>query len=1082
MRPRLSRWLFAIAFALPLLYLHRPALAATAVFTNANALTVPLGAPLVTLGVANTFPSTITVSGVPASIRKLSVTLSGVSHTSSGDLDVLLVGPGGQQVVLMSDAGTQSAANISLTFDDDAAASLPASGALTSGVYRPTNHGLSDLFPQPAPILNYGTTLSVFNNTNPNGTWKLFVIDDALADVGSIAGWSLSLTDDVPAALGDSYAASVNAPLSVSIASGLLSNDTGALLTAVVEAGPAHGVLVLLPNGSFIYTPALNYVGSDSFTYRALNAAGGSNIATVSLIVGGGLFSSSGALVVDEDTPASGTLVAGGDNGGRTFSVVTPPVFGTLSITDPSSGAYTYTPAPNYSGPDVFTFKASSGLLDSNIAAVTIDVRPVNDPPTLSVPAAVATAFNTPLGFAAVSGNALLVSDVDIGLGALTLEITATHGTFIRPGLGNVSNHFSLVGTPIVLTLALEGLIFVPDTNYAGSASIVVSVSDNGYSGSGGALVAVKTIGVAVQLGVQSITFPNPGAHVYGDVAFALGATASSGLPVSYSVVSGPASVANGLLTITGAGSVTVRALQLGNGIFGAALSVEQTFSVAKAALTVRADNKVKLAGTANPPLSASFQGFVNGDGVVDLDVAVALATDATDASLPGSYAISVGAASDLNYTITFQNGTLTVTNKKVPAISWGGAGAGLTYGAALGGAQLNATAADGALPIPGTFTYTPAPGTLLHAGNNQALHVVFTPQDTATYAVVEASASVNVQPAPLTIAAANASKLYGAGLPALAATYQGFVNGDDAGDLDTPVVLNTEATAASPVGSYAITVGAADADYAISTVNGALSVAPAALTITANDLVRKAGEANPPLTAAYDGFVNGDDASDLDAPVALTTTATGASPVGSYAITPSGAADANYTVAFVSGTLTVTDKEIPAISWDVSAPIVYGTGLSAAQLNATSKVPGTFTFATPSGTVLHAGNNQVLRVTFTPEDTSAYATVTAQAVIDVLPAPLTIRADNKTMVAGGELPALTASYQGFVNGDTAASLDAPVRLNTTATAGSPAGAYPITASGAADNDYAISFANGSLAVTPKTASVYRVLLPIVYR
>jgi hypothetical protein len=84
-----------------------------------------------------------------------------------------------------------------------------------------------------------------------------------------------------------------------------------------------------------------------------------------------------------------------------------------------------------------------------------------------------------------------------------------------------------------------------------------------------------------------------------------------------------------------------------------------------------------------------------------------------------------------------------------------------------------------------------------------------------------------------------------------------------------------------------------------------------------------------------------------------------------------------------------------------------------------------------------------------------------------VMPAPLTITANNQTKVFGAAVPALTASYSGFVNGDTPASLTTPPTLSTTATASSPVGTYPITAAGAAAANYAITYVAGTLTVTP---------------
>ena len=141
-----------------------------------------------------------------------------------------------------------------------------------------------------------------------------------------------------------------------------------------------------------------------------------------------------------------------------------------------------------------------------------------------------------------------------------------------------------------------------------------------------------------------------------------------------------------------------------------------------------------------------------------------------------------------------------------------------------------------------------------------------------------------------------------------------------------------------------------------------------------------------------------------------------------------------------------------------------YGTALGAGQLNATSSVPGTFTYSPAAGTVLNAGS-QLLSVTFNPTDTNSYVPVTTNVALVVLPETLTITAANTNKLYGAAVPALTASYSGFVNGDTASSLTTPPALTTTATAASPVGSYPITASGAASPNYTISYASGTLTV-----------------
>ena len=158
-----------------------------------------------------------------------------------------------------------------------------------------------------------------------------------------------------------------------------------------------------------------------------------------------------------------------------------------------------------------------------------------------------------------------------------------------------------------------------------------------------------------------------------------------------------------------------------------------------------------------------------------------------------------------------------------------------------------------------------------------------------------------------LTITAENKSRTYGGTNPALTAAYSGFVNGDTAPVLDSPVILSTTATAGSPVGNYPIIAsGATDANYTISYVVGTLTINPAPLAIKAQNKSKTYGAVNPALTAIYAGFVNGDTAAVLDRPVILSTSATTGSPVGNYPILTSGAADANYTISQLAGTLVV--------------------------------------------------------------------------------------------------------------------------------------------------------------------------------
>jgi hypothetical protein len=199
-----------------------------------------------------------------------------------------------------------------------------------------------------------------------------------------------------------------------------------------------------------------------------------------------------------------------------------------------------------------------------------------------------------------------------------------------------------------------------------------------------------------------------------------------------------------------------------------------------------------------------------------------------------------------------------------------------------------------------------------LNAGNSQTISVIFTPNDAASFLPVTNSIAINVAKAPLTITVNDTNKIYGAALPAFTATYSGFVNGDTTNSLATPESLTTSASAASNVGAYTINAsGATSSNYIITHANGTLTVNPAALTITAQNKGKVYGAALPAFTAGYSGFVNGDDSTSLTTQPTLTPSATTASPVGIYAITASGAVDANYSISYVPGTLTVTPATI---------------------------------------------------------------------------------------------------------------------------------------------------------------------------
>ena len=166
---------------------------------SALPLTIPSGAPATTSGPAGPYPSSITISDLPARARVRTLFLNNLTHSYPDDLDVLLVGPTGQAAIVMSDVGGNYALQSAyIGISDDATSTMPDTGPLTSTSYQPTNIDTMDSFPSPAPPPEYWHTLYDFTGLDPNGTWSLYVVDDTGGDYGSLGSWCLDFEPYFP--------------------------------------------------------------------------------------------------------------------------------------------------------------------------------------------------------------------------------------------------------------------------------------------------------------------------------------------------------------------------------------------------------------------------------------------------------------------------------------------------------------------------------------------------------------------------------------------------------------------------------------------------------------------------------------------------------------------------------------------------------------------------------------------------------------------------------------------------------------------------------------------------------------------
>jgi hypothetical protein len=262
------------------------------------------------------------------------------------------------------------------------------------------------------------------------------------------------------------------------------------------------------------------------------------------------------------------------------------------------------------------------------------------------------------------------------------------------------------------------------------------------------------------------------------------------------------------------------------------------------------------------------------------------------------------------------------------------------------------------------------------------------------------------------------------------------------------------------------------------------LTVNKALLTITANNQTKAYGVTNPVLTVTYNGFVNGDTQDSLTTKPTVNTTVTAASAPGTYAITVTGAASANYNFTYVNGILiigqtvqTITFATLPAKTYG-EADFTLSAGSSAGLPVAYASSNPTVATVSAAGTVhiLSAGTANITASQAGDENYNSATDVVQKLTVNK--ASLTITANNQTKTYGTANPALTVNYSGFVGGDTPSVITAAPSLSTTATTTSDAGTYSITVTDAVAANYSFTYVSGTLTVTRVTQAITFATVP----
>ena len=330
---------------------------------------------------------------------------------------------------------------------------------------------------------------------------------------------------------------------------------------------------------------------------------------------------------------------------------------------------------------------------------------------------------------------------------------------------------------------------------------------------------------------VQPFVFNALPAKTYGDADFNGGATSlNTTQPIIYSSSNtAVATIVNGNIHITGAGTTDITASQATDGFYPAA-SATKTLTVNKAVLTITADNKLKFESQANPTLTATYTGLVLSETRSVLLTPAVLTTTAVTASPPGTYPITVSGATSNNYDITFVNGILTVQPKQTQTITFNALPT-KTYGNA--DFNTGATSTNNTIPI----TYASSNTAVAIVNSSGVIHINGGGTTTITasqagnagyFAAADVARTLTVNKVNLTIRVRDTTKVQGEPNPLFTITYTGFVLGETVANLATPPQISTTATTNSTAGYYTLSPqGAASNNYNFIYVDGRLTIYP---------------------------------------------------------------------------------------------------------------------------------------------------------------------------------------------------------------------------------------------------------------
>ena len=675
---------------------------------------------------------------------------------------------------------------------------------------------------------------------------------------------------------------------------------------------------------------------------------------------------------------------------------ISGPLTGTLTLTDNALNNAASTQTVQLSG--------TGSQLVQTITFPTIPTQTYGGAPvTLNASASsnLPGSYTVISGPASVTGNLLTIT----GVGSVTVQASQAGNNQYAPAVP-VSQTFTVnqaattvvwsnpvaitCGTPLSATQlnATATPVGAGTYSYTPAAGTVLNVGSQTLSvqftpSNSNYAPSIASVTLQVNQASQAITFPPIPNQTYGAGPLTLNATATSGLSVSYTVTSGPAAVSGNMLTLTGVGSVTVQATQAGNGNYAAATAVSQSFTVGKGSQTITFtqsapktapyNSSFTVATTASSGLPVSFSGS---------GVCTNVGATFTMGSSAGACTVTASQAGNVNYLAAATVTQTTTATKVAPTVTFTGAPATAPYQSTF---TVVATSNSGIAP---TIT---AAGACSISGTTVTITIgVGTCTMTAAWAANNYYQAVSVK--QTTTATKVAPTVTFTGAPATAPYQSTFAVVATTNSGITPKI-----TVAGPcsISGTAVTITIGTGTCA-TTANWAANNYYLASSVTQTTTAEKLASIitwPTPVAITYGTKLS---AAQLDATANAAGGFTYSPPAGtvlsagshSLNTTFSPAQGNDYTTATASVVLQVNQAK-PIVTWPTPAPIVYGTALSAKQLDATANVAGTFAYSPNAGTVVNGGS-QILSVQFTPSS-SNYAPSVVSVTLQVNQANQTI-------------------------------------------------------------------------------------------